>query len=303
MELDFPATEGDRTPLDGNNMLPEWDYRTRVLRPEQCRITTIRLPETEPYEIPAHLQRDRQRLKRQFDALTPARVRLKAQPDGGEIDIDAYIRQLTNGGESRFFLDLRKRERDLACLLLADLSLSTEAWIGHERNVIDVIRDSLLLFSEALCMTRDRFALYGFNSRQRTDVRLYALKAFDEPYDGTVRSRIKGIHPAYYTRMGAAIRRAAQILIRQPARERLLLLITDGKPNDTDQYEGRYGIEDTRKALIAARQQGLRPFCVTIDQEAQDYLPHIFGKNNFIIIRKTSELPSKLPLLYAQITR
>ena len=303
MELDLPATAADHTPLDGVRMLPEWDYKTRVLKSEQCRITTLQPAQAAPGELPIRLKRDQQRLQRQFEAWAPTRVWLKAQPDGDEIDIDSYIRQLASGGEGRFFLDLRKRERNLACLLLADLSLSTEAWIGPERSVIDVIRDSLLLFSEALSMTRDRFALYGFNSQQRTDVRLYALKSFDEPYDGTVRSRILSISPAYYTRMGAAIRRAAEILVRQPARERLLLLLTDGKPNDTDHYEGRYGIEDTRKALSAAKQQGLRPFCVTIDQEAHDYLPHIFGKHNFIIIRKPSELPAKLPLLYAQITR
>ncbi|HET9112653.1 MAG TPA: VWA domain-containing protein, partial [Burkholderiales bacterium] len=97
--------------------------------------------------------------------------------------------------------------------------------------------------------------------------------------------------------------RAAEILERQRSRERLLLLLTDGKPNDTDHYEGRFGIEDTRQALNAARRQGLRPFCVTVDQEAHDYLPHIFGKNNFIVIRKPSELPARLPLLYSQITR
>lgn len=169
--------------------------------------------------------------------------------------------------------------------------------------MIDVIRDSLYLFYEALSVTRDRFALYGFSSKQRTDVRFHTLKEFDEPYGDIVRGRIDSIGPAYYTRMGAAVRHASNILARQKARERLLLLVTDGKPNDSDQYEGRYGIEDTRKALIAARQQGLRPFCVTVDQEAHEYLPHIFGKDNFIIIRKPSELPARLPLLYAHLTR
>ncbi len=302
MELDLPAAALDQTPLDGVRMLPEWDYRARLLRPAQCQITPIQPAQTIAGVLPARLKRDQQRLKRQFEALAPARIRLKSQPDGSDIDIDPYIRHLTDGGEGRFFTDMRKRDRDLACLLLADLSLSTEAWIGPERSVIDVIRDSLVLFSEALSVTRDRFALYGFNSHERNDVRFYDLKSFDEPYDGKIRSRILSIKPAYYTRMGAAVRRAAEILERQRSRERLLLLLTDGKPNDTDHYEGRFGIEDTRKAISAARQQGLRPFCVTIDQEARDYLPHIFGKNNFIIIRKASELPAKLPLLYAMIT-
>lgn len=305
MTLDLPATEGDDTSLDDDRMLPEWDYRTHTLKPDQCRVNTIPFVDAKPCALPEHLKRDQQRLRRQFSALQPVRLRLKAQPEGNDIDIDPYIRHLAHcaGAETRFYLDQRKRERDLACLLLADLSLSTEAWVGEEQRVIDVIRDSLFLFSETLSVTHDRFALYGFSSKQRTDVRFHTLKGFNEPYSDAVRGRINSISPAYYTRMGAAIRHAAEILGRQKARERLLLLLTDGKPNDADRYEGRYGIEDTRKALIAARQQGLRPFCVTVDQEAHEYLPHIFGKDNFIIIRKPSELPARLPLLYALLTR
>lgn len=309
MTLDLSPSEGSGAALDGERLLPEWDYRTHTLKPDQCRVNIIVPTTAGPCALPQHLQRDRKRLQREFGALRPLRTRLKAQADGSDIDIDAYLRHVaqhagTGGGaEARFYLDQRKRERDLACLLLADLSLSTEAWVGEERRVIDVIRDSMFLFAEALSVTRDRFALYGFSSKQRTDVRFHTLKEFDEPYSDIVRGRIDSIGPAYYTRMGAAVRHATDILVRQKARERLLLLVTDGKPNDSDQYEGRYGIEDTRKALIAARQQGLRPFCVTVDQEAHEYLPHIFGKDNFIIIRKPSELPARLPLLYAQLTR
>jgi len=103
--------------------------------------------------------------------------------------------------------------------------------------------------------------------------------------------------------MGAAIRHASTLLARQPSHQRLLLLLTDGKPNDLDQYEGRYGIEDTRQALSAARKQGIQPFCVTVDEKAGSYLPHLFGVGNYVVIRKPSELPQQLPALYAQITR
>lgn len=305
MILDIPKGNSNWHPLKHGKLFPEWDYKTRTLKPDQCCVTILPLVDTEPCDLPEYLKRDQQRLKRQFSTLLPVRLRLKAQPEGHDIDIDSYIRHITHyvGTESRFYHDQRNRDRDLSCLLLADLSLSTEAWVGEDRRVIDVIRDSLFLFSETLSMTLDQFALYGFSSKQRMDVRIQTLKAFDEPYSESVRGRICSINPAYYTRMGAAIRSATEILCRQKTRERLLLLITDGKPNDADHYEGRYGIEDTRKALISARQRGLRPFCITVDQEAHEYLPHIFGKGNFIIIRKPSELPTKLPLLYALITR
>jgi nitric oxide reductase NorD protein len=110
------------------------------------------------------------------------------------------------------------------------------------------------------------------------------------------------IKPGYYTRMGAAIRHAARLLAEQPAGRRLLLLLTDGKPNDLDKYEGRYGIEDTRHALRQARELGLQPFCVTVDQKAGEYLPHLFGSGGYVVIHKPSQLPRELPLLYARLT-
>ena len=121
-------------------------------------------------------------------------------------------------------------------------------------------------------------------------------------HGGVVRGRIAAIKPGYYTRMGAAVRYATDLLARQPANRRLLLLLTDGKPNDLDKYEGRHGIEDTRHAVAAARRLGLQPFCVTIDARANDYLPHLFGSNGYVVIRNPAELPKRLPMLYAQLT-
>jgi nitric oxide reductase NorD protein len=108
--------------------------------------------------------------------------------------------------------------------------------------------------------------------------------------------------PGYYTRMGAALRHATALLQRQQASERLLLLLTDGKPNDLDHYEGRYGIEDTRMAVREAVRSGVHPFCVTIDAKARDYLPYLFGTNAWTLVRHAGELPARLPLLYARLT-
>ena len=168
--------------------------------------------------------------------------------------------------------------------------------------MIDVIKDSLMLFSEALGATGDQFGLYGFSSRRRDHIRFHRIKDFGEKYGPVPRGRIAALRPGYYTRMGAAIRHASSLLARQRNALRLLLILSDGKPNDLDHYEGRYGIEDTRMALIEARNMGLRPFCVTIDKEGAGYLPHLFGPAGYTVIRKPEELPSRLPLLYAQLT-
>jgi len=174
--------------------------------------------------------------------------------------------------------------------------------VDNDARVIDVIRDSLMLFAEALAAIGDRFALYGFSSRRREHIRFSRIKDFREGHGPHVLGRIQALRPGFYTRMGAGIRQATSLLARQPANLRLLLILSDGKPNDLDHYEGRYGIEDTRMSLVEARQAGLKPFCVTIDREGAGYLPHLFGPDGFVVVRKPSELPLVLPRLYSRLT-
>lgn len=307
-DLDLPAASEDDLPLGSGIKLPEWDYRKRTLLPDYCCVQEMLARRAEPCELPSPLRRDAQRLRRQFEILRPGRGWRPAQPDGEELDLDACVRHAADcaaaghGQERGLYRQLARQERDLACLLLADLSLSTDAWVNNKGRVIEVIRDSLFLFSEALAVTGDRFALYGFTSRKRQHVRAHRIKAFAERYTASIRGRINAIKPGYYTRMGAAVRHATGLLGQQPATRRLLMLLTDGKPNDLDQYEGRYGIEDTRMALLEARREGLHPFCVTIDQEADDYLPYLFGKDGFVLIRHPEDLPRQLLRLYSRLT-
>lgn len=308
-DLDLPSAGEDDALLGEGIPLPEWDYRKQILQPDYCRLQEMVARQADPVELPEHLRRTARRLRSQFQALVPVRTWQRAQQDGDEIDLDQWVQQEADrvgGGpfaQRGLYRAQVNRERDLACLLLADLSLSTDAYASDHARVIDVIRDSLFLFSEALSATGDRFALHGFSSLKRGHVRFHRIKGFDERYDGEIRGRIAAIKPGYYTRMGAAIRHASSLMAKQKNQQRMLLLLTDGKPNDLDHYEGRYGIEDTRVALVEARKQGVRPFCVTIDREANDYLPHLFGVGGYAVIREPEDLPRELPLLYAQMTR
>jgi nitric oxide reductase NorD protein len=307
-DLDLPSEAADDLPLQTGILLPEWDWKKRTLKKDQCSLTVLEPREATPCALPQRLAAPARRLRRQFEALVPGRRWLKNQPQGSEPDLDACVRALADrragwrAAELASYLACERHERDLACLVLADLSLSTDAWVGDEARVIDVIKDSLLLFSEALGATGDRFALYGFSSRRREHIRFHRIKDFGDRHDDQVRGRIAALKPGYYTRMGAAIRHASGILARQPAALRLLLILSDGKPNDLDHYEGRYGIEDTRMSLMEARRAGLRPFCVTIDREGAGYLPHLFGVDGFVVVRKPEELPLRLPALYSRLT-
>lgn len=307
-DLDLPAAAEDDLVLEDGILLAEWDWRRHELKPDFCRLQTMTARDATAIPLPERLRRPARKLKSQFAALAPARRWLKGQPEGTELDIDACVRLHTDRLAGQHFsgagayLVMKQNERDLACLVLADLSLSTDAWVSDEQRVIDVIRDSLMLFGEALSATGDAFAFHGFSSLKRSLVRFHDIKAFDAPLDAAARGRIAALKPGWYTRMGAAVRHASSLLERQPAALRLLLILSDGKPHDIDLYEGRYGIEDTRHALIDARRAGIKPFCVTIDKEGAAYLPHMFGPGGFTVLRKPEELPLRLPLLYAQLT-
>lgn len=307
-DLDLPSAESDDTPLGGGILLPEWDYRKSELVKNHCCLQMMIADTAQTTELPVRLRSTAKRLRSQFEALVPSRIWYKGQMEGSEIDLDAYLDFITEQKKSQavaeqgMYREFRGGVRDMACLLLADFSLSTDSYVNNNDRVIDVIRDSLFLFAEALSAAGDQFAMYGFSSRYREHIRFHTLKTFTETHNNISRGRINEIKPGYYTRMGAAIRQASEMLSQQPASQQLLLLLTDGKPNDLDLYDGRYGIEDTRMALIEARRKGLQPFCVTIDEKGGDYLPYMFGAENFVVIRKPSELPKELPLLYARLT-
>ncbi|MBS0393541.1 MAG: nitric oxide reductase [Proteobacteria bacterium] len=306
-DLDLPSAAEDDVPLSDGIPLPEWNHRRGVLEADRVRLKEMLPRDARPAGLPERLRPLAMRLRRQFAALQPARHWNRARLDGPEIDVDAAVRAATDWrrgiAAENVYQACDRRERDLACLVLADLSLSTDAWVSGEHRVIDVVRDGLLLLGETLAATGDRFALCGFSSVRRSNVRFLRLKAFDERFGASVRGRLLAIKPGFYTRMGAAIRHATALLEPQPAARRLLMIISDGKPNDLDRYEGRYGIEDTRQAILAARGRGVRPFCVTVDREGGSYLPHVFGAQGFVIIRRPEELPQRLTGLYADLTR
>ena len=174
---------------------------------------------------------------------------------------------------------------------------------GSDQRVIDVIRDALYVFGEALHAGGDPFEMLGFSSVRRQNVRIQHLKGFDEAWNEPARARVGAVKPGYYTRMGAALRYATLRLAERPERQRLLLILTDGKPNDLDVYEGRYGLEDTRHAVQSAREAGLTPFCVTIDEAAHDYLPMLFGQQGYALVHRPRDLVHRLAQVYAGLTR
>lgn len=289
----------------GTRLYDEWDHKRRHYRKDWCVLRELDVAPADNGFVEDTLTRYRPQvaqLKRTFEMLRDEDRLLKRQATGDDIDFDALIAgyaDLKSGMElpERLLTRRHKAGRDLAALFMVDMSGSTKGWIN------DAERESLVMLCEALEVLGDRYAIYGFSGVTRKRCEIFRIKRFDEPYDDSVKHRIAGITPQDYTRMGVAIRHLTRLLNEVDARTRLLITLSDGKPDDySDHYRGEYGIEDTRQALIEAHHAGIKPFCITIDHEARDYLPHLYGPVNWTLVDNVERLPLKVADIYRRLT-
>jgi len=288
----------------GAYLYSEWDFRRQHYRKQWCAVREKTVaPVYDDFHRATLLKYGTLvgHLRKTFEALRDDNRLLKRQEHGDDVDIDALVEALADcrdGSEmsDRLFTRLHRTERNIAVIFMVDMSGSTKGWIN------DAERESLILLAEALETLGDRYAIYGFSGMARKRCEIYRIKAFDEAFDDEVKARISGIRPQDYTRMGFAIRHLSRILSEVEARTRVLITISDGKPDDYDGYRGEYGIEDTRRALLEARRDGIHPYCITIDKEARDYLPHLYGPACYTVVDEVSQLPYKVSDIYRRLT-
>ncbi len=308
LHLDLAPEDVDRERLSGVQTYPEWDARAGAYLPDHVRVLTSlaeageRVPSFR--EDPRAMRRIRH-VKRQFESLRPGRVPVPGCLDGDELDMEAVVRArvdiLANGaGSNRIWRQTVPQARDLAVSILLDVSRSTESAVTG-RAVIDIEREALAALAWGLDACGDDFAIHAFSSLKRQRVYIQQCKAFGEPMGAGVEDRIGALRPGFYTRLGAAVRHAAADLARQSKKRRLLLVITDGKPNDLDHYEGRHGIEDTAMAVREARRAGHSVFGVTIDKRAKSWFPRLFGRGGFHVIPHPDRLTRALPQIYREL--
>jgi nitric oxide reductase NorD protein len=290
---------------EGAFLYREWDYRRKHYKKNWC---VLRELEVEG-EDDAFYRQTREKyhglilsLRRTFELLRGEDKLLKRQPFGDDIDLDALVDaypDLIKGNEmtNRLFTHMHKEERNIAVMFMVDMSGSTRGWIN------DAEREALILMAESLEILGDRYAIYGFSGWTRERCEAYHIKDFDERLDDNVKRRICGIEPREYTRMGAPIRHLVTKLHEVEARTKLLITLSDGKPDDYEpEYRGEYGIEDTRMALYEARREGVHAYCITIDREGKDYLPHMYGAANYTVIDRVEKLPLKISDIYRKLT-
>lgn len=290
---------------EGAYFYNEWDYRRKHYRKNWC---VLREMPVEPIndgfvdQVMYKYRRLITNLRKTFEAMRDEDRLLKRQVYGDGVDIDAFVEawaDVHTGLEmsDRLFTRMHREERNIAVMFMVDMSGSTQGWVNQAE------REALILLAESLETLGDQYAIYGFTGMSRKRCEVFPIKYFDEPYNKEVKAKISGIKAGDYTRMGAAIRHLSQRLMEVEARTKLLITLSDGKPDDYHgDYRGDYGIEDTRQALFEARRSGIHSFCITIDEEGQEYLPHMYGAANYTVINEVEKLPLKVSDIYKKIT-
>lgn len=298
----------------------EWDRDLSDTRVGWCRVVEKRVRRGDRTFV--ELTRSRYRgvissIRHQFQLMRPESLtRVHNELDGDDYDLNALIdyvidRRADGRQDERVYTKRLRRERDVAVSFLLDQSSSTARTIGRHplqpythpgRRIIEVEKEGLVLMSEALEAVGDPYAIYGFTSEGRRNVKFYVVKDFDEPYADEVEARIGGINYQNNTRLGAAVRHAAAKLRTQEARTRLLIVLSDGRPYDHDYGDARYAREDTREALARARLDGITPFCITIDRDSETELRDLYGEVGYTIIDDVLSLPERMPAIYRRLT-
>lgn len=298
----------------------EWDRELTDHRLGWCRVIEKRVKRGERSFVESTRERHKgviSSIRHQFQLMKPENLkRVLNELDGEDYNLSAVIdyvidRRADGQQSERLYTKRLRRQRDVAVSFLLDQSSSTARTIGRHplqpythpgRRIIEVEKEGLVLMSEALEAVGDVYSINGFTSEGRRNVKFYVVKDFDEKYSEEVERRIGGITYQNNTRLGAAIRHAAARLVRQEARTRLLIILSDGRPYDHDYGDARYAREDTREALRQAKQQGITPFCITIDRESEAELRDLYGDIGYTIIDDVLSLPERMPGIYRRLT-
>lgn len=305
------AAAADEAPDTPGIPYPEWDARAGEYRPRAVLVRAVAPEggdERWATEALGRYAASVRRVRAEFERFRARRLRLTQQRDGDELDLSAVVRAVVDrrtghAPDDRQYTAVRRARRGLAITLLVDISGSTDAPVSGAMQVIDVERVALLMASEALDALGDLYSILAFSSHGARDVRLTTVKRSTEPNGAAVRERISALAPGGYTRLGAAVRHATALLAREPAGHRLLLVLSDGKPHDFDHYQADFAIEDSRQAVLEARAAGVYPYCIAIDAEAPEYLPHLFGPAGHTVVRQPEHLPTALLGVVRQLLR
>jgi nitric oxide reductase NorD protein len=285
----------------------EWDFEKRKYKEHFCKVYPKIQQKTDSNYYQNTILRNNSTLLNLRKILTNLNNKMqqqKRQNQGEEFDIDAitdlYVDVHSKKTPSdKIYLSNRKKEKDLSILLLLDISLSSDSYAAGNR-VIDVEKQVSILFGEILNEFNIDFSIDSFYSKTRNFSTYLTVKDFDENW-AIAKNKVGAIEPSGYTRIGAALRHAGARLDTRTTKNKWIILISDGKPNDYDKYEGKYGINDVKQALRELNQRDINSYALAIEAQAKYYLPQMFGQNHYQILTTPTELLQSMVKLYEKI--
>ena len=293
-------------------MYPEWEHKSQHYLPDWVSVYEHLHPKTDPGYIDSLLAKHSalaKKLKKIIDMLKPQqKVRVRYQEEGSELDLDVAIRSLIDfksgaQPDPRINMSHKNDGRSVAVSLLLDLSASlADVPEGCEQSKLQLSQEAVSLLAWAVEQMGDPFAIGGFYSDTRHDVRYLHIKGYKEHWGADVKGRLASMEAGYSTRMGAALRHAGHYLDHQEADKKLMLVLTDGEPSDIDVDDPQALIEDARIAVRELDGKGIYTYCINLDPQADEYVANIFG-NRYAVIDNIARLPEKLPQLFMALTK
>jgi nitric oxide reductase NorD protein len=288
---------------------PEWNFSHRKYKQGYCKVYPSRTTDenityyTKTLKSNARILRN---LKKRFAQMDNALEVVRRQPSGDDFDIDAVTDMYSDlvakhTPDEKIYLSKRKRKKDLSILFLLDLSLSSDGYIGGNK-VLDIEKQVVIILGEALNDSQVEFEIAGFSSKTRNYCSYINIKSFSETW-AKGKHHVGAVEPSGYTRIGPALRHAGVRLKQQATRKKWLVLLSDGKPNDYDTYEGKYGVQDVKQALRELNAEDINTYAVAIEDQARYYLPQMFGQNHYSILSSPVEMIQSLAKLYEKIER
>jgi nitric oxide reductase NorD protein len=301
-------SESNEKEFEGNYYnYDEWNYKQNTYKKDFCRVYPKVLENTNPdfyYKTISQNAVTLNTIRKMLTNLNNRLQQVKNRNDGDEFDVDAltdlYVDVHSQKTPSEnIYITKRKHEKDLSILLLLDISLSSESYVEGQL-VLDIEKEVAIMFGEIMNEFNIDFAIDSFYSKTRNYSSYNHLKGFDDSWN-TSKLRIGAIEASGYTRIGTALRHSGNLISKRESKDKWVILISDGKPNDYDKYEGKYGINDIKQAIKELNQKNINTYALAIEAQAKYYLPQMFGQNHFQILKDSSELVNALVRLYDKI--
>ncbi len=309
LRLDMEAPDISAGEPEGPALLyDEWDGKRRRYRKDWCRVYPQPWPTGDASWAARQRSLQDRRIRRLEHELLRYRQKLERQDrqmDGEEIDISALCDELAfrRAGEStdeKVYIRRSRLRHEVAVTVLLDLSLSSDSYVGEQR-VLDLSREAVFVLGETCRRLGESIQVLAFASKTRTHCRVWSIAERHEDWRQAAQ-RLGALKPQGYTRIGPALRHATRELVSRKEGRKLLLLISDGKPNDYDRYEGRHGIADVRQALREAKRDGVHTHALAVDRQARHYLPEMLGPGAWHILQHPEDLVPALTRVYGRLT-